>query len=34
LEKKIIDALKIEAVKRDKRPADIIELALSKELGL
>jgi hypothetical protein len=26
--------LKIEAVKRDKRPADIIELALSKELGL
>ena len=34
LEKKIIDALKIEAVKRGKRPADIIELALSKELGL
>ena len=34
LEKHIIDSLKIEAIKRGKRPADIIELALSKELGL
>ena len=34
LEKTISDALKIEAIKRGKKPADIIELALSKELGL